>query len=126
MECFQHPGHPVIGICKHCGKAVCRDCARETIGGLACSAECEENTIATQAMMEAARRAYGIGVDRPGPPTGVLMPGLLGIGFLLVGLWDLAFRKGGGIAYFMLPMGMLFLFGAWYAWRKYKTHGINV
>ena len=125
MECYQHPGHGAVGICKHCSKAVCRECVRETVGGLACCEAGAEANIRLHAITGAAVKAYGIGEGKRSPPSAVVMPALLGLGFLLFGLWDM-FSAKPGIAWFMAPMGLLFLFGAWYAWRKFKSHGINV
>ncbi|MGE3247007.1 MAG: hypothetical protein AB7J19_11845 [Beijerinckiaceae bacterium] len=76
-------------------------------------------------MMDAACRAYGIGAGRRSLPTSVMMPALLGAGFLLYGLIDLTWWRT-GMVLFMGPMGLILLFGAWYSWRKYRDHGINV
>jgi len=44
MDCYRHPGQPVVGICKHCGKGGCQTCGvngENGAHGLACSSLCE-------------------------------------------------------------------------------------
>ena len=42
MNCFNHPELPALGICKSCGKGLCRDCLAEVPDGLACKNRCED------------------------------------------------------------------------------------
>lgn len=37
MQCFLHSTEAAVGICKSCGKGVCRTCAVKVDRGLACS-----------------------------------------------------------------------------------------
>ena len=41
MECFYHPGTSAVGSCRACLRGVCRACAIELEGGLACPDRCE-------------------------------------------------------------------------------------
>lgn len=41
MLCFAHSTEPAVGICKVCGKGVCRSCAIQVRRGLACSEVCK-------------------------------------------------------------------------------------
>ena len=41
MNCFNHPELPALGICKSCGKGLCRECITEVPDGLACKNRCE-------------------------------------------------------------------------------------
>jgi hypothetical protein len=41
MECFYHAGAPAVGACRACLKGLCRACAVELEGGLACPDRCE-------------------------------------------------------------------------------------
>jgi hypothetical protein len=41
MQCFYHSGSDAVGTCKHCHRGLCRDCASEREGGLACKGRCE-------------------------------------------------------------------------------------
>lgn len=41
MVCFVHEGVAAVGTCKFCGRGLCRECAAEVAGALACRARCE-------------------------------------------------------------------------------------
>ena len=41
MECFYHEGAAAVGTCRACLKGLCRRCAVELEGGLACPGRCE-------------------------------------------------------------------------------------
>ena len=41
MECFYHAGAAAVGSCRACLKGLCRGCAVELEGGLACPNRCE-------------------------------------------------------------------------------------
>jgi hypothetical protein len=41
MKCFYHAAADAVGTCKHCHRGICRDCAAERDGGLACRGRCE-------------------------------------------------------------------------------------
>jgi hypothetical protein len=41
MECFYHEAAPAVGSCRACLKGLCRRCAVELEGGLACPGRCE-------------------------------------------------------------------------------------
>jgi hypothetical protein len=41
MECFHHEGAAAVGSCRACLKGLCRRCAVELEGGLACPGRCE-------------------------------------------------------------------------------------
>ena len=43
MNCFKHHSSSAVGICKSCGKGLCRACAADTGVGLACLNSCEDN-----------------------------------------------------------------------------------
>ena len=40
MKCFEHPDTDAVGMCKHCGKGICKICAKETEYGISCEGEC--------------------------------------------------------------------------------------
>ena len=41
MNCFQHEDRTAVGVCRACGKALCKDCLVEVEGGIACRDTCE-------------------------------------------------------------------------------------
>jgi hypothetical protein len=36
VRCFYHPDIESVGLCKQCSRGICRECAAERTGGLAC------------------------------------------------------------------------------------------
>lgn len=40
MECFHHAGTAAAGVCKACGRGLCRECARVDGGWIHCEGEC--------------------------------------------------------------------------------------
>lgn len=42
MKCFNHEIQESVGFCKHCHKALCRECAINTNFGLTCKGQCEQ------------------------------------------------------------------------------------
>ena len=40
MNCYNHDSASAVGVCKHCGKAICHNCCTDTGAGLACSSTC--------------------------------------------------------------------------------------
>lgn len=42
MNCFNHPDQAALGLCKSCGRGLCRDCISEVPDGLACKNRCED------------------------------------------------------------------------------------
>src|SRR5580765_5126141 len=41
MRCFYHADAEAVGTCTHCHRGICRSCAAECDGGLACGGRCE-------------------------------------------------------------------------------------
>ncbi|MBM3608117.1 MAG: hypothetical protein FJX29_06655 [Alphaproteobacteria bacterium] len=112
-------------MCKGCGKAVCVQCARERRLAITCSPACEEFSEAVNVMNERAMHIYGVGQNKAkGLPTNTVVPGILGLGFIGWAIYDHFWLKS-IVAPFFLTMGLVFLFGAWYGWRKYRQHGLN-
>lgn len=42
MNCFNHPAVVAVGLCKHCQRGLCRECAVEAAGSLSCRGACEQ------------------------------------------------------------------------------------
>ncbi|GMW01356.1 MAG: hypothetical protein AMXMBFR84_24930 [Candidatus Hydrogenedentota bacterium] len=42
MKCFYHETHDAVGVCKACGKGICKECAIDLDRGLACKDGCED------------------------------------------------------------------------------------
>jgi ATP-dependent protease ClpP protease subunit len=42
MRCFNHENGEAIGTCRHCNKALCKECGIDTGYGIACKGKCEK------------------------------------------------------------------------------------
>ncbi len=51
MRCFYHPAAEAVGICKHCSRALCSECAGTRAGSLACPNRCETFVDAVDALV---------------------------------------------------------------------------
>ena len=60
MKCFDHPDSDAIGLCRHCLKGLCSQCAADTGEGLACAGSCEAIVVAMGQMVRAATSATKI------------------------------------------------------------------
>ncbi len=52
MQCFYHAQAHAVGTCKHCHRGLCRDCASEREGGLACKERCETHVDQVNALIQ--------------------------------------------------------------------------
>ena len=50
MNCYYHPTQPAVGLCKHCQRGLCTDCAADVDGSLACKGHHEEQVRALEAL----------------------------------------------------------------------------
>ena len=108
MNCFQHPQTTAVGLCKHCSRGLCQECAHDEGFGLACKDRCEGEVKAVSQIIERNKSVYGktAAVYLRG---GVLFA-LMGLLFILFALYFLSDMRE--IRYLFLGMGVLFLFGA--------------
>jgi len=60
MECFYHEGVAAVGSCRSCLKGLCRRCAHELEGGLACSGRCEAMVRSVVAAIQQSARYQGV------------------------------------------------------------------
>ena len=57
MNCYNHPELPALGICKSCGKGLCRECIAEVPDGLACKNHCEDRVIFINRIIDTNKQA---------------------------------------------------------------------
>ena len=50
MNCFYHPDKPALGLCKHCQRGLCSDCATLVDDSLACKNRHEGQVYALEEM----------------------------------------------------------------------------
>lgn len=121
MRCFYHEDREAVGTCKSCGKGLCRECAVDLTKGLACRGRCEADAQAViqlidrniQISPDAARmvrrsRAFNSSVGVFHMVLGGLflawglsderrhLLSVLGIGFILFGIYWLALAQKRG------------------------------
>jgi hypothetical protein len=60
MRCFNHSEIRAVGLCKHCNKALCHDCANDLGFGLACRGVHEQEVTSVNSMVERASRVQAV------------------------------------------------------------------
>jgi hypothetical protein len=59
MKCFKHGAVDAVGVCKHCNKGLCRECAVEVAGSLSCRGACEAQVALVNRLAVQAGSSYG-------------------------------------------------------------------
>jgi hypothetical protein len=104
MNCFYHPDRTAVGLCKHCSKALCPDCAADLEHGLACVNKHEEEVENLNMLISKNTK-----VQTAAPKNSLIAPifylflGLVFAGFGLFsngGMTDLPFIMGAGFIVF--------------------------
>lgn len=99
MNCFEHPNEHAVGICKSCGKGVCRTCAIQLTRGLACSEECRPFVEALARLQSTSIRNIGlISVQR-------LVQPLLALIFFCTGVYYYQTYGPGFFVWFSFAVG---------------------
>lgn len=123
MECFAHPESSVVGICKSCGKAVCRSCAQDLGFAIACSKVCAEEAAALKEMNQRVKRMFGIGAAPRKLSVGVIMLGLFAVFYMGFGIYQSLQKDEPD--WFLLIFGCIFAGIAVMAYRRAKEIGIQ-
>jgi len=126
MECFTHNGVPAIGICKVCGKAVCRTCVVDAGAGITwivCSAVCAHEAADLHEMNQRGKKIYGIGVAKPKVPSGVVMWLLFAALFGSYGIYDVMVSNHP--TWFFLAFAALAIVIAIFVYRRAKDTGLQ-
>ncbi len=119
MQCFYHPERAALGVCKHCGRGLCRECGALVDDMLACrnrhEAQVRDLGLAAERSILQAKRV-GSGYVR-----NAVFYGLVGILFAGFGLMQ--YRFLGLQAVFFMLIGVFLLYAAlanFLESRKYK------
>ena len=124
MECFTHNGKSAVGICKACGKAVCRTCAKDLGFGLACSDTCATEYTELNEMNQRGKRIYGIGKNvKKKLPSGVVMWLMFAVFFGGFGIFQTI--KTGRPDWFLLIFSAISLIVAFISYRRSKDLGLQ-
>lgn len=106
MVCFYHPDKAAVGLCKHCQRGLCAECAALVEDSLACKGHHEErvrglNLLAERGILQAGRMSANYARSA----WFYLLTGLL---FAAFGLYQL--RWMGVQALFLLFIGLFLLY----------------
>lgn len=104
MNCFYHSNRAAIGICKHCHKGLCSECATDLDHGLACKEKHEEAVKNINMIINKNTKVYNSASKNTLiAPTFFLFMGLVFAGFGYFssgGMTDLPFVMGVGFIIF--------------------------
>jgi hypothetical protein len=108
MVCYYHPEKPAVGICKHCRRGLCNECAALADDSLACKDRHEEhvrgiNLIEARGILQAKRMSSGY-------IRNAVFYGLAGAAFEVFGLLELNYL--GLQAAFFLLLGSFLIYAA--------------
>src|SRR5437762_5766948 len=103
MKCFNHPNVDAVGICKSCGRGLCRECIAEVDLACSCKGRCKVVVETMNDLVERGSTAYQKS-SAIQMRNGILII-LLGALFLFFGIWGGAETPWN---YFFLAAGALF------------------
>jgi hypothetical protein len=108
MNCYYHPGTTAVGLCKHCQRGLCADCAALVDDSLACKDRHEEQVRLINQMFEQnianSKRVKGNYL------RSALFYFLSGGAFAAFGAWQIKWAGAQGI--FLLLIGLFLLYAA--------------
>jgi hypothetical protein len=119
MVCFNHPDKPAVGLCKHCQRGLCIDCAALLDDSLACRNRHEGEVRALEQMT--ARNI--LQAQRVGSSylRNAIFYGLVGVLFAGFGMMQLRWLGWQAVFFLMIGVFLLYAAGAnYFESRKYK------
>ena len=112
MQCYSHPNEIAVGLCKSCGKGVCRSCAIPMDRGLSCSEQCKPFVEALSRLQLTSIRNIGLmSVQRYIQP-------IMAVVFLTAGCYNLAYYRRDPSAWFLLALGAVLLAVSIVSWAR--------
>ena len=115
MNCYYHPEKPAIGLCKHCQRGLCSDCAALVDDCLACKYRHEEQVRAMGLQLVQAKR---VGSDYL---RNTIFYGVVGTLFTAFGISQYNWLGLQAIVYALIGLALLWAALANYLEsRKYK------
>lgn len=119
MVCYYHPERPAVGLCKHCGRGLCNECAALVDDSLACKSRHEDqvrglNLVSECGILQARRITSGY-------VRNAVFYGLVGILFAAFGFSQ--YRFLGLEAIFFMLIGIFLLYASvanFLEGRKYR------
>lgn len=124
MHCFNHLSEAAVGVCKGCGRGVCRICMDVSGRDLACSEACAVDAAELREMNQRAKSIYGIGASaKRRQPMGALM--FAGFALVFGGLAAYTYLHTGRIDGFALTFAALFAALGVAMYRRAKDLKLN-
>ncbi|MBK9925919.1 MAG: hypothetical protein IPP66_11590 [Anaerolineales bacterium] len=119
MKCYVHESEEAVGICKHCVRAMCKQCAIPNDQNfMVCSERCKQEVLIYQDLMEKTKMAYGLKSGRL--PATIIFLTLFGVLFMVFGCFAINTSLFLGI--FTIVMGLAFLIsGGVYYYNQVKS-----
>ncbi|MBK9923790.1 MAG: hypothetical protein IPP66_00735 [Anaerolineales bacterium] len=119
MNCYYHPDIPAIGLCKHCQRGLCSQCAALVDDSLACKDRHEEQVTALgQMTKQNILKSKRAGSDYI---RNTIFYGIVGVLFTLFGASQLKWLGLQAIVYLIIGLALLWAALANYLEsRKYK------
>ena len=116
MRCFNHPEIRAVGLCKHCNKALCHECANDLGFGLACRDTHEREVTAVNEMVDRATQAQV--VNRSNKYLSPLFS--LVFGSFFIGYEAYTGNRGAGFGFWL--GGLLVAYGLYLAMMVRRTY----
>jgi len=119
MNCFYHPEKPAIGLCKHCQRGLCAECAAVMDDVLACKSRHEGNVHQLEQLT--ARTLFQSQRVKSSYTRNAIFYGLVGVLFVWFGY--IQYRFVGLQAVFFILIGLFLLYAAganYFEGRKHK------
>jgi hypothetical protein len=123
MKCINHDNVDAVGICKYCGRAICKQCILQNdLDVIVCSQKCLDEVTLGQDMVEKAKVAYGL---KPGRiPVNMILYFVFGAILFFLGLLIVIGGKSTGY-YLIVPGVLFFIMGCVYYYNQ-KNSGMRV
>jgi asparagine N-glycosylation enzyme membrane subunit Stt3 len=119
LVCFYHPDKPAIGLCKHCQRGLCSDCAALVDDVLACKGRHEEGVRALEDMTK--QNILKSRRTRSDYLRNAIFYGVVGTLFTVFGVSQIQWLGWQGIVYAVIGLALLYAALANYLEsRKYK------
>ena len=119
MNCFYHPTSPAIGLCKHCQRGLCTECAAVIDDVLVCKHRHEDDVHKQEQLT--ARNLFQSKRVASGYMRNAIFYGLVGVVFAGFGFWQLKWLGLQAVLFIMLGVFLLYAAGAnYFEGRKHK------
>jgi hypothetical protein len=105
MECFYHEGAAAVGSCRACLKGLCRRCAVELEGGLACPNRCEPQVRGITLTLQQSVRFQSVstGLLRSARGLWLGLTGVAGFVGVFVAVWGLGLPEFREVSLLSIP-----------------------